>query len=203
MRTTSLSPRFMMTLLATGVALAFAAPVEAAPGRTLASTDWGDDAPVRAAAANSATYSDASGDGGAGPDLANITVSNDDAGTITFRIELPNRPTLPEALDLQIAIDADFNPGTGDPYDGAEYVLVATGEGYGLGRWNGSAWEAASFTTLNADYSAGVLTFTINASDLGGTADFLFWVGVDEDPASSIFTDVAPEVGRYMYFLAT
>jgi hypothetical protein len=202
MRTTSLSPRFMMTLLATGVALALAAPVSAAPARTLAGTDWADDAPVRAPAANSASYTDSTGDGGAGPDLTNITVSSDDAGNITFRVDIPNRPTLPATLYAEVEIDADSNAATGEPESGGDYFFVSDGPRYGLARWNGSAWEGVPHpASLNASYSGGI-TFTINAGDLGGTTGFRFWVGVSEDPASTTFSDVAPEFGLYTYSLA-
>jgi hypothetical protein len=202
MRIASLSPRSTITLLAAAAMLALAAPGAAAPVRALAGTDWVDDAHVRAPAANSARFSDATGDGGAGPDLTNITVSSDDAGSITFRVDISNRPTLPEALDLEVAIDADSNPATGDPYDGTEYFLIVEGERAGLGRWNGSAWEGVPPPhSLQASYSGGI-TFTINASDLGGTTGFRFWVGASEDPASPTFSDVAPEFGLYTYSLA-
>jgi hypothetical protein len=202
MRTVSLSPRSTITLLATAAVLALAAPVAAAPGRALASTDWGDSAPVRAPAANSASYTDSTGDGGAGPDITNIAVSSDDAGNITFRVDIPNRPTLPATLYAEVEIDADSNAATGEPESGGDYFFVSDGPRYGLGRWNGSAWEGVPLpASLNASYSGGI-TFTINAGDLGGTTGFRFWVGVSEELASSTFSDVAPEFGLYTYSLA-
>jgi hypothetical protein len=202
MRTASLSPRSTITLLAAAAMLALAAPVAAAEARTFAINDWGDEAAVRAPASNSASFTDPTGDGGAGPDIANTLVSSDDAGNITIRIELPNRPALPATLYTETHIDADSNAATGEPDFGAEYLLGSDGPAYGLARWNGSAWEGVPPpASLNASYSSGI-TYTINASDLGGTTGFRFWVGVSEDPAATTFSDVAPEFGLFAYALA-
>ena len=49
---------------------------------------------VNGSALNRTTFDDALGEDPAAPDIATVRVSNDDEGTLTFRIALPNRPTL-------------------------------------------------------------------------------------------------------------
>ena len=44
-----------------------------------------------AGAANTVTYPDSTGENPAAPDITTIVVSNDDAGMITFKINIPNR----------------------------------------------------------------------------------------------------------------
>lgn len=68
-----------------------------------------------AAASNSAFWTDPVGDSANAPDLTRITLSNDDAGKITFTITYGNRPAgLNQQDQVQIWINADMNPSTGD-----------------------------------------------------------------------------------------
>jgi hypothetical protein len=85
----------------------------------------------KAPAANSTSFSDPAGDViGDAPDIGGVTVSNDDAGTITVRIAFPNRSALrtsrtnPNERDfVGIYLDTDRNPQTGCV--GADFTVGA------------------------------------------------------------------------------
>jgi hypothetical protein len=81
--------------------------------------------------ANSASFTDPTGDAlGDPPDITAVTVSNDDAGILTFRLTFPNRPQLrqsptdPGARDfVSLLFDNDRNGQTGCA--GAEFAVGA------------------------------------------------------------------------------
>lgn len=182
---------------ATAVALALAGLAlvggQAARGAT---TD--DTAPKRGLAASSATFSDASGDSGTAPDITGLTVSDDDAGTITFRVELPNRPEPAPGFLLLIAVDADANPVTGG--DGVEFLIGTAGAVVLLSRWNGSDFEFIAPASLTSAYVNSGVTVSINRADLGGTSGFLFGVATSDD---GVDFDFAPELFMWPYEVGT
>jgi hypothetical protein len=49
-------------------------------------------------AANTRTLPDAAGDRGTGPDISQVSVSSDGVGTVSFQVELANRPSLTPGL---------------------------------------------------------------------------------------------------------
>ena len=65
--------------------------------------------------ANSATFADSSGEDANAPDITSIAVSNDDAGMITFKINISNRPALTPDMTVLLFLDTDQNATTGDP----------------------------------------------------------------------------------------
>ncbi len=123
--------------------------------------------------ANSQTYQDATGEDPAAPDISTIAVSNDDAGTITFRITIANRPAL--TPDMLLLLFLDTTPGQGDADSlGADYAFQALAEGVGLFRWNGTDYVSTPQSTLTWNYTAGVATFAIRATELGNTKQVNF-----------------------------
>lgn len=149
-------------------------------------------------------YTDPTGDAGPGPDITNVTVSNDAAGNVTFRIDIPNRPTLTANLIVVVWVDADVNTGTGDPdLGGIDYSLTFLGGSLIASHWNGSIWEFGvtlpSFT--QGAYASGV-TMTINVADLGGVTTFAFWVSATDNLDDDTNFDAAPLIGLYTYILA-
>ena len=75
-------------------------------------------------AANSQTYQDSTGEDATAPDITTITVSNDDAGIVSFRVNVPNRPTLGQDMLFEIWVDTDNNTATGAAeLGGADYVI--------------------------------------------------------------------------------
>ena len=75
----------MRPLTRPGLLLAIVVAVVALP--TVASGAFSSPAAPEAVAANSTTYQDSSGENPAAPDITTLTVSNTDAGMLSFRVE--------------------------------------------------------------------------------------------------------------------
>jgi hypothetical protein len=152
--------------LAAAVAIALPAAATGAPSSATS--------PARTAA-NTQTYQDSVGENPAAPDISTIVVSNNDAASISLRMNIPNRQTLTQDMLVIVWIDSDNNAATGDPQSfGADYLILLFRGDIVLLRWNGADYaEGAPATSLVFAYQAGV-TFTINASELGNTRRFGF-----------------------------
>jgi hypothetical protein len=166
-----------------------------------------------AAAANSQTYQDSTGEDAAAPDITTITVSNTDAGLISFRVNVPNRPTLDQGTIFELWIDSDNTTGTGSPeLAGVDYVMQLVLGEINLYRWDGSDFTRRfgdpSAVSLSFSYQAGV-TVRITAAELGNTRAFRFFTdittgctvdAVTQDlDCESALTDVAPGGGAGLY----
>jgi hypothetical protein len=166
-------------------------------------------------AANSQNYQDSSGENPAAPDITTLTVSNDDAGLVSFRVNVPNRPQLGQDMVIDLFVDTDNNPQTGSAdFGGADYVVELI-----QGEANLFKWDGTNFTRRFGDPSAISLSFTyqggvtirISAAELGNTKRFNFFVivesGIVFDPTtgdpdfSNSVGDAAPGggVGLYPY----
>jgi hypothetical protein len=150
-------------------AMAVALPAAATGSPSSATT------PARVAA-NTTTYQDSVGENPAAPDITTIVVSNNDAASISLRMNIPNRPTLTQDMLVIVWVDSDNNAATGDPQSfGAEYLMLLFRGDIVLLRWNGAEYaEGAPATSLIFSYQGGAVTFTINASELGNTRRFGF-----------------------------
>jgi hypothetical protein len=186
----------------TGLALAAVASLVALP--TVAA--GAPAAPV----ANSVTYQDSTGENPAAPDITTIVVSNNDAGIITFRVNVPNRPTFTQDMLIGLEVDTDNNPQTGNE-DGADYAVELFQGEAALFRWDGSNFTRRPgdppFTSLVFSYRAGV-SISISRAELGNTSRFRFSVvaisGVVIDPDSGLdfsgaAADFAPALGAGLY----
>jgi hypothetical protein len=182
-------------LLALGVALA-----------AIPSVASGD---TSRATANTTTFQDSIGEDVNAPDITNIVVSNDDAGLITFQVNISNRPALTPDMFLLIFIDSDNNSATGDPNSyGADYIIELDPGNVILAQWNGADYaNAASQTSLTYAYSNGA-TIKISASDLGKTKALRFGViafsgyqlGPDGNPDfTQLKRDAAPDFGHGLF----
>jgi hypothetical protein len=152
------------------------------------------------AAGATAVYSDAAGDSGTAVDLKGVTVTSDAAGRVVFRIDAPG------VADgdnwLLVALDTDMNPLSGDVgMLGADYAFEVDAGGYGFGRWTGSAWEKAPYSTVSVFGGSGI-TIVVNRSELGNTNEFDFWVRSGKGDAGPGAYDDAPDDGTYNYSLA-
>jgi hypothetical protein len=137
----------------------------------------GTSAPLRASA-NSATFNDSTGESSEAPDITTADVSNTNAGMITFKVNIPNRPTLTEDMLINIDVDSDNNAATGDPETlGAEYSIQLFQGRIDLFRWDGTAFVRSATdppqASLVYSYAAGA-TIRISAAELGSTARFKF-----------------------------
>ncbi|MBA3376573.1 MAG: hypothetical protein H0U00_12325 [Actinobacteria bacterium] len=197
----------------TGLVLAVAAFVVALP--TAAGALPGGAASSAFVAANSQNYQDSTGEDALAPDITTLVVSNDDAGIISFRVNVPNRPTLGQDMLFEVWVDADNNPATGLPdVGGADYVIQLVRGEVSLYKWDGTDYTRRfgdpSAVTLNFSYQAG-LTVRISAAELGNTKAFKFFVvaisGLVVDPITGDLdganskADVAPGggVGLFPY----
>jgi hypothetical protein len=165
--------------------------------------------------ANSQNYTDSSGENPAAPDITTLTVSNDDAGIVSFRINVPNRPQLGQDMVIDLFVDTDNNPATGSPdFGGTDYVIELIQGEAALFKWDGTNFTRRfgdpPAISLSFSYQGGV-TFRMSAAELGNTARLNFFVivesGVVFDPTtgdpdfSNAVADAAPGggVGLYPY----
>lgn len=191
--------------------LAIAVAVVAVP--TAASGALSGTASPTGLTANSTSYQDSSGENPAAPDITTLTTSNNDAGVVSFKVDIPNRPALTQDLLLLVFADTDANPQTGDPDSlGADYVIQIFGGEAALFRWDGADFTRRAgdppATSLIFTYQGGV-TVTISAAELGNTKRFGFAViaisGIVIDPATgdldftNAVSDVAPAAGAGLY----
>ncbi len=147
--------------------------------------------------ANSQTFSDSTGEDPAAADITGLVVSNDDAGILTFQVNISNRPTLTSDMAVSIFIDSDQNAtdGAGPNFDGADMVLDYESGGVDLGKWNGTTFAfSGSPPSLVASYSNGA-TIKVKASDLG-LATFNFFAATFAGTDPDIHIDFAPDAGH-------
>jgi hypothetical protein len=158
-------------------------------------------------AANSTTFPDSTGEDANAPDITSVVVSNDDAGNITFQINISNRPALTADMYALIFLDTDLNASTGDTQAlGAEYVIELDPGFVGLLQWNGSDYlPAASQASLTYSYLTTGATIRISAADLGKAKAFKLGTivasGVVTDAAgkldfTNVHRDYAPDLGH-------
>jgi hypothetical protein len=170
-------------------------------------------AAVPAGASNTQTYEDSTGENPAAPDITTIVVSNDDAGMLTFQVNIPNRPQLTRDMLVDMLVDTDANPATGDPDSlGADYALELFLGEVALFKWDGTGFTRRvgdpPATSLIYQYTNGV-TFKISAAELGNTKKLGFAVialsGVIVDEAtgnvdfSTAVGDAAPAASAGLY----
>ena len=202
----------MRLLTSPGLVLALAVAVIAVPAAATGALPAGKASPTRIAA-NSTTYQDSTGEDPAAPDISTVVVSNNDAGLIQLRINIPNRPTLTRDMLIFLFVDSDANANTGDPESlGADYVLQLFEGEAALFKWDGTDFTRRPgdppATSLVFSYQAGA-TFSISAAELGNTTRFGFaaiavsWITFDPTTGDPIFdattSDAAPGGGAGFY----
>ena len=211
MRGASTLTRDVRPLLRPGLVLAIAVVLIALP--TAASGAPSSPTAPTAIAANSTTYTDSSGEDPGAPDITTITVSNTDAGVLSFRVNIPNRPTLGQDMLFEIWADSDSNTATGSPeLAGVDYVMQVVRGEINLYRWDGTDFTRRfgdpPAVTLSFSYQAGI-TVRISAAELGNTEKFNFFIfaasGCVVDPVTQdldcepAVADVAPGGGAGLY----
>jgi hypothetical protein len=194
--------RRMTGLIATAALFSTAAVLVALPSAALGK--------ATRSASNSQTYTDSTGETPNAPDITTLTVSNDDAGNITFQVNVPNRPTLTPDMLMFIYLDTDNNPATGDPQIfGTDDVIQLVPGAVNLFPWTGTTYGSAIATpSLTYSWTNGVATIHISDSALKATKAFNFAVEVDSGIAvdetgnpdfTNALADVAPDPGHGTY----
>ncbi|MGH2994906.1 MAG: hypothetical protein ACRDN6_04115 [Gaiellaceae bacterium] len=141
-----------------------------------------------AGAKGTKSFTDATGDAGAGAaDITVVVVSNDDNGLLTFAVTFANPALLSGENFAIIPINSDKNASTGRSGDGADYLIVFDGSAHAFARWNGAAFEPVTVTTLSR---TGATTLSISNKDIGGSNAFDFYL-VSFGPGEAV--DLAPD----------
>ena len=150
--------------------------------------------------ANSQTFSDSTGEDAAAPDVTSVVVSNDDSGTLTFQVNISNRPALTSDMAVNVFIDTDLNAanGAGPDFLGADIVLALDHGGVDLAKWGGSGFVfSGSPSSLVASYANGA-TIKVKAADLGLTT-FNFYVATQAGTDPDFHVDFAPDSGHGVF----
>jgi hypothetical protein len=174
-----------------------------------------------AGAAGSTAYEDERAEEAGAPDIQRVTVSNDDAGRIAFRVEIPTHPTLTRDLRLRLWF-SDGHPATGLTDTGADgFVLV---DGFLLDQGTAALYRCQDSVCIPTAYSTGSSLGFTYASGMAVTTGIgalgvrlavsprlEFWVevgaGYAYDPATRLFDlanvrrDIAPSAvgSRWTY----
>jgi hypothetical protein len=137
-----------------------------------------------------------------------VRVSNNDEGTLTFRVNVPNRPTLGDDMRFSLSIDADANAETGLTGSGVDYRLLYDFYLHGdrlLWLLTCGASQCTSGAKLPFSYESGP-TVMIDGSELGDTRGFRVFLntmdGIVFDPVTKTFDltnahgDAAPDAAE-------
>ena len=151
------------------------------------------------------TYQDSIGETPNALDIGTVTVSNDDAGLLTFGVKFANRSPNPATDFLVIAIDSDRNSSTGNPnWSNSEWLVEWMGDSV-LRQWDGSKLvNAPSMSTLVSTVAPNELVLKVNRSELGKISTFDFGIEAQiwpADPNAEEPTawDDAPDYGHGMW----
>ena len=152
-----------------------------------------------AAAANSASFTDPE-DVLLAPDITAVDVANDDAGIITIKETIAGGG-LPGDV-VGVALDLDQNPDTGTVYYGTE-VEMFFGQGtLHFERAAGNGFAAAPLPpSLQGAMGNGVVTFTVNAADLGLAPSGGFNIVALSGNTLTGELDTAPDIRTFNYQL--
>jgi hypothetical protein len=154
-------------------------------------------------AATKGTYVDAAGDSGAAPDITGVAVASTGT-TIVVNLGISN---LRRGADLTtlLLLDTDRNPATGDADAlGADYLFAISEVDYSywFGRWDGADFADTPYSTVHVGNRSGGYLITVDASELGATTGFNFWVRTIDGEYADGHYDDAPDDGTWNYVLA-
>jgi hypothetical protein len=162
------------------------------------------------------TYRDAVGEDPFAPDISSVVVAVGTARELSFRINIPNRPTLTDDMRLRIWLDADDDLSTGltvPDHLGVDYFIL-------VDRWELGPGVARLFTCtesvcsggrqVRASYAAGE-SFTVSAAELGikrrqrlrfrvESSDGWAFDPVKGYDSTNVHADAAPDQGGFWTF---
>ncbi len=163
-----------------------------------------------AVAAGTSSWTDPAGDAGQAADAVTVTIANDDAGLLTFKLVFGNRSGGLGDEGISLFLDADRSTATpGGTCAGTDFRLRYFGLSFP--KFALDTCGASGFTeNVPAPTFAGAfdpatqtLTFTINRSDLATTAAFNFWIFAAKTgtPDQELVPDDAASGNRLTYTL--
>lgn len=156
--------------------------------------------------ATTTTWTDPSGDGGSGPDLTALTISDSSSGLLQFAFTVTN---MAPYSGIYVFLDTDRNDATGS--GGSEYALALECDGdgsrwYDVVHWTGATWvEVPESTSMGMSVSGSSWTLRIGARDLGSPAAFAFYAHAgltDETGETIVASDWLPDDGSLLYELS-
>jgi hypothetical protein len=167
----------------------------------------------RGFAENSATYADEHDEDPGTPDIGRVVVTNDDAGRITFDVEISSHPSLTQDMRIRLWF-SDGSPATGLAANGADGYILVDGLLLAFGtaalyRCQDSVCVPTAYSRADAELDFSYARGARFASDvvelgvrIGLSPQLRFWVevgaGYAYDPATRQFDltnvrrDVAP-----------
>jgi hypothetical protein len=154
-----------------------------------------------AGAANSSSFADPAGDVGLASDVTGVDISNDDAGTLAFRVAVaPGRTIGLPGDEVGVALDLDQNPDTGTVFYGTEVGIVFDETTLYFLRADGARFsEAARPPSLQGSITDGFVTLSVKAADLGLASTDGFNVFAVSHSYRSGDTDTAPDIRTVNY----
>jgi hypothetical protein len=156
-----------------------------------------------AAGAGTTGETDLAGDAGAGFDITALTVANDDAGAITFRVALPALTAVPDNMALAILLDTDL-VSEANPVD---FLIVLIRNGAAIvpvtPAGNGAPFIPRSLST---SFAPGVVTASVARGDVGDPLLLIasaasFVLAPDGTPDTAANTDIAPADGALVHLV--
>jgi len=153
---------------------------------------------ARSQAGSGSNYTDPTGDNGSAADVTGVSVMSDKAsGQVLFRITGTSL-AIGANQDVEVWIDSDANPVTGDVgVFGADYWFGVDEGGYGFQHFDGTDWVDTPFATVRVNGGGSSLLVSVNKSELGNTSDFNFRVSAWDDATKQV--DRSPDLGTYNY----
>ncbi len=136
---------------------------------------------------------------GGAPDITQVTVSNDAAGVLTFRVTTVG--AVGADSDVYIGLDADANPATGS--QGQDYSIFVGVTSFGLDKWNGTDFAETPAGSLTAVRSGNTVEVKVGRQDIGNPTRIGFVAAtVIYDAADKYLgEDDAPDGGAFTYVL--
>jgi hypothetical protein len=156
---------------------------------------------------NSQGFTDPPGDSELAPDITSVAVSNDDEGTLTVRVTVPNRGTWAPDDFLGVYLNTDGNASTGCVNThGGDYTLAFLGKAATLTNYffllhcRGSAFDTSTLQASfkgTLDLAGHALTFSVNRRDIGSPKQLSMFLISTSQKAK--YLDVAPDSGDWPY----
>jgi hypothetical protein len=129
--------------------------------------------------ADSAHYTDPTGDASGAPDITAIDVASTDSGLYTFQVRTDRR-ILPSGEDVSVWINSDHNTATGGfGASGIDYAFVAAPGLPGTfeaARWVGTEFNPFFPRSLRGTLASFLVTWQLNGAEFGLSGPFSFFV---------------------------
>jgi hypothetical protein len=141
------------------------------------------------------SYNDPPSDSGGAPDITSVSVTNDSAETVTFKIQLAQPGQLTPDTVVWLMLDLDRNSDTGGD-DGEERQIAydAEQDAYVYLAWNGTALAQDTPANFQMFVREAEIEITIPRPNLGTSPSFDFWLYADKYTADEITaSDAAPD----------